>query len=340
MLLFITVTTYAQITTPGQILRLARATYEQGRLHEIPTQLSDDVIGRMQQKQDKVEAYKILCLTYIYLEEPAKADEAMLNILTTDPYFQINEAVDPAEFVALYKTFRTRPIYRIGVKLGGNYTQPNISELTTVTPISDRSKYSPLFGIQFGAALDIPLSIFNSDHFTFHTDLLYQQKRFEASLREDRGNGLINTFTGIESQSVLSLPLTIEYKLLEKKINPYIALGVGTDYLVNSKITATRERPNQTSVPEKSEALERKKINISGIAAAGVKLPLAGGFVVIEARYIHGFTQVSSPETVYANQELALSYGYADSVFKLSSISLTGSYIFNVFKPKKLSRNK
>lgn len=40
-------------------------------------------------------------LTYIYLEEPAKADQSMLNILLTDPYFEINEAMILAEFVAL-----------------------------------------------------------------------------------------------------------------------------------------------------------------------------------------------------------------------------------------------
>src|SRR6187402_851971 len=108
----------AQTTTsPAQTLRLARATFEQGRLHELPRLLEN--LQRFSQSE-KVEAYKLLTQTYIYLEEPEKADEAMLNLLRTDHYFEVSEAVDPAEFVALYKTFRTTPTYRFGAKLGSN----------------------------------------------------------------------------------------------------------------------------------------------------------------------------------------------------------------------------
>src|SRR5690348_11970776 len=96
----------AQLTSCAQTLRLARSTYEQGRLHEVP-ELLERCLENGFSRQEKVEAYKLLCLSYIYLEEPAKADEAMLDLLRTDHYFEINETTDPAEFVALYKTFRT-----------------------------------------------------------------------------------------------------------------------------------------------------------------------------------------------------------------------------------------
>jgi hypothetical protein len=203
--------------TPAQTLRLARATYEQGRLHEIPAQLDDKVITQMT-KSEKVEAYKILCLTYIYLEEPAKADESMLSILRTDPYFQINEAVDPAEFVALYKTFRTTPIYRIGAKLGVNGSRPNVTESATAVELAGDSEYKFLVSFQFGVTADLPIT----KKLTLHGDLIYQQKKFEIDLKVDRGvnetgERLINEFQGLESQNWLSLPITVQYKFLEKK---------------------------------------------------------------------------------------------------------------------------
>lgn len=342
LLLFIVFVSRAQTTTgitPAQTLRLARATYEQGRLHEISQQLNDGVIAKMSQ-QEKVEAYKILCLSYIYLEEPQEADKAMLNILLTDSYFKINEAVDPAEFVALYKTFRTNPIYRIGAKIGGNFTSPNVTERITSVSLASDSEYKQLFGIMLGAALDVPLSVGKNKRFTLHADLLYQQKRFEVTIKEDRGNSKVNVFTGTEAQSILSLPLSLEYRVTNFSFNPYISLGFSTDYLFSSKMTVQRQRPDQTSVPEKNVNLEREKINFNALAAAGVKIPLGSGFVVVEVRYTHGLNNVSSSETAYANQELALDYGYADSVFKLSSVSLAGSYVFNKFNPKKLSRKK
>lgn len=328
--------------TAAQTLRLARATYEQGRLHEIPAQLDDKVITQMT-KSEKVEAYKILCLTYIYLEEPAKADESMLSILRTDPYFQINEAVDPAEFVALYKTFRTTPIYRIGAKLGVNGSRPNVTESATAVELSGDSEYKFLVGFQFGATADLPLT----KKLTLHGDLLYQQKKFEIDLKVDRGvnetgEQLLNEFQGVESQNWLSLPITIEYKFLEKKFNPYIGAGLAIDYLLTSKITSERARENQTSIQEKTYDFkpQREPINISAVASVGVKVRMAGGFFVAETQFIYGLTNVSTKETSFANSQYALEQGYADSVYKLTSMVVTASYIQNIFNPKKLKRKK
>src|SRR3954465_3021621 len=89
-----------------QTLRSARSVYDQGRLQELPD-LLEGCLKNGFSVQEKVQAYKLLTLAYIYLEEAAKADAAMLALLNTDHYFEINLTTDPAEFVALYKTFRT-----------------------------------------------------------------------------------------------------------------------------------------------------------------------------------------------------------------------------------------
>ena len=341
----------AQNVAPScaQTLRLARATYEQGRLQEIEFQLenclksSDDGGFSKEEKQLRVEALKILCLSYIYLEEAEKADEAMLNILKTNPYFQINEAVDPAEFVALYKTFRTWPIYRIGAKLGVNTTQPNVSKTVTAVDIASGSEYKYLVAFQFGASADLPL-YFISKKLTLHGDLTFQQKRFDLTLNVNRGvdkdgNSLSNTFKGIESQTWISFPVTFQYEIpLFKKMLPYVALGASIDYLIASDISGTRTRDNQASIEEKSFSLTREKLNINAVGAAGVKVPLTGGFLTFELMYFYGLKNITTPESAYANTKLALDYGYADSIFKINSLAITGSYIFNVFNPKKLRR--
>ena len=53
----------------AQTLRNARATYDQGRLHELPDLLAG-CIGNGFTQQEKVEAYKLLTLAYIYLAVP------------------------------------------------------------------------------------------------------------------------------------------------------------------------------------------------------------------------------------------------------------------------------
>ncbi|MBL7841383.1 MAG: PorT family protein [Cyclobacteriaceae bacterium] len=337
--------------TPAQTLRLARATYEQGRLHEIPTQLSPQVISSMTSKQDKVEAYKILCLSYIYLEEPEKADEAMLNILRTDPYFEINEAVDPAEFVALYHTFRTLPIFRIGGKLGVDASRPNVKENATAGDLAGESKYKPMIGINFGVFGDVPLS----ERLNLHGEILYSQKRFGLNqvftrFNEDGSSdaNFQNETDAIESQTWLSVPLAVQYKPLKskskfnEKFNPYVSGGVAIDYLLSAKITGEQVRDQQSSVQEKSFDFKpsRNSMNISLMAAIGIKLRVGGGYIVSEIRYLHGLTKISSKESAYKNQEITWELNYADPVFKVSSLGISAGYIQNIFNPKKLKRRK
>jgi len=83
----------------------------------------------------------------LYLpEEPEKADESMLSLLRTDPYFKPNPDVDPAEFIGLYNTFRTRPVYRLGVKFSINASQPNVSDYNPISPGTGKYSYKVSFG--------------------------------------------------------------------------------------------------------------------------------------------------------------------------------------------------
>jgi len=335
---FIACKGFAQTSSCAQTLRLAQSIYDQGRLHEL-----EDIINKQLDKGDCVKAdqvslQKLLTLAYIYLEEPEKADASMLKLLETDHYFATNPAVDPAEFVALYNTFRTKPIYRIGAKLGVNASRANVANSVTSVELAPDSEYKYSFAILFGGAVDVPLN----DKMTLHGELLYWQKKFEIDQKVDRGvssdgTPLANSLLGFETQNWLSLPISFEYKFLDKAYNPYVAGGVAVDYLLSSKLRSQRLRDGVTSVQEATYDVksQRNPINISALLAAGVKLKIGGGFFVAEVRYLHGLTNVNSSETVYDNQDLVWNQGLPDSIFKISSLAITGSYVINVFKPKK-----
>ncbi len=350
LLVFISAKSFSQTATCAQTLRLARATYEQGRLHEIESQLSGCLKNGFtkEEKQLKVEGYKLLCLSYIYLEESVKADEAMLNLKRTDPYFVPNPQVDPAEFVALFNTFRKNPIYRIGVKLGGNFSRPNVIESVSAVELGAGSGFKPLFGLQLGAAADLP--IFNK--ITLHGELLYLQHRYEiaekvrAGTDIETGETLTNEFTGIETQSWVSLPISIEYTYLNpnsklhKKFNPFVAAGFSIDYLLGAKISGERQREGEASIPESSINVEREKINLSVMASTGIKIKIASGLFVADVRYLYGISKVSSSETAFKNQKLLWEYGYADPVFKMGAFAVNVSYVQDIFKPKKLKKKR
>lgn len=340
---------FAQAPSCAQSLRLAQSVYDQGRLHELED-LITKAIGSQSApcgQAEQVSLLKLLTLTYIYLEEPEKADATMLKLLQTDNYFKINPEVDPAEFVALYKTFRTHEIYRIGAVLGVNASQPNV--VNTITAVNDASsKYKYAIGLQFGAAVDVPLRIGKTKNYklTLHGELLYTQHKFELEQKVSRGLNadnveLFQTLQGVESQNWLTLPISAQYTYLQsEKLNPYVAGGFSVGYLIgNGTFQSERFRDEAAALPETSFDLTREKINLSALIATGIKAKAGGGYVVLEVRYSHGLSRISSSETAFENQQASWGQYYADPVFKLSSLAIQGSYIINMFNPKKL-RNR
>jgi hypothetical protein len=350
---YLRVSAQNQGPTCAQTLRLARATYEQGRLQEIEFQLqnclksSEEGGFSKDEKQLRVEAYKILCLSYIYLEEAEKADDAMMNILKTDPYFQINDKVDPAEFVALYKTFRYWPIFRVGVSLGGNFSQPNVSEV--VATDGGSASYKNLFGLQLGFVGDYPLR-FLSKQLTLHGEILYTAHNFELTTSLPQGDGDKNSTLATESQSWLSVPITIQYSIFKqneyegqsKKINPFVSLGVSTDLRFGASIEAERTRGGQSPVEPKNYDVkdQRNAINLSAIAGIGAKTKIAGGLLSLEFRYQYGLTDVTSIESGYETTDIYLTHGVPQTIYTLNALSIAVNYAHNIFKPKKLTKRK
>lgn len=326
---------FAQLTSCAQTLRLARSTYEQGRLHEIPALLEKCLASGFSQ-QEKVEAYRLLCLSYIYLEEPQKADEAMLNLLRTDHYFKINPSTDPAEFIALYKTFRTTPIYRFGGKLGVNASQPNV--VTSVEANDGESKYGYELGVQLHVVAEVPLG----NNFVLNPELGLVQRNFKYTNTVTFPDTTFST-EATEKQTWISLPVSIQYHFPNVKLSPYIALGVEADYLLNANLTGSRTRKGYQFIDEREFELKqhRENLNISAIASAGARFALGGGFVITEVRWVYGLTEVNSASTAFGvDTSLPFEYGYADSIFKVNSLSVTAGYVYNIFNPKKLTKRK
>jgi hypothetical protein len=334
---------YGQQTSCAQNLRLARATYEQGRLHEVPTYVQSCIQNGS--RQEKVEAYKLLCLTYIYLEEPEKADQAMLSILQTDHYYTVDPVSDPAEFVALYKTFRTDPIYRFGAKLGANATQPNV---ISYVPANDgKSEYSSGYGFQGGLALEVPLK----KNIVFAPEVNFVLKNFKYSntvsyLDEDvpadqEPQSREFKTTGTERHAWVSVPLLVQYRISKSKFHPYISAGVSTDLLISAKNTFLRTKQNASSLEEQTIDLKdsRNKINVSAVGAVGGKLRVTGGFAIAEVRYSYGITKVNGNEDIYTVFDKTFpTGGYVDGIFRLNSLSVSVGYVYNIFNPKKIRK--
>lgn len=325
----------AQTGSCSQTLRLARSIYESGRLHELPALLEPCLRSGFEQ-QDRIDAYRLLTLAYIYLEEPELADETMLKLLQTENEYRVNEDVDPAELVALYNTFRTTPIYRIGVKAGSNTTQPFVK---SATPIADGTQeYSYKFGFQGGVSAEIPVN----KKFVLNPGIFFQIKSFGYTDLILKDN--IQTESP-ETHNWISVPLLVQYQLDEGKnlYNPgkpnfYLSAGVETGYLFRAEITPTTLQNEASPVPPTTYRIEQQlnRLNISAVVAAGVKFKIGKGYLVSEAAFSWGFVEIASPENTYTNQAALFGNKYIPGNYSLNTVSLSVGYLLNIYKPKKL----
>ncbi|MFW5761879.1 MAG: hypothetical protein ACOCXH_12960, partial [Cyclobacteriaceae bacterium] len=111
----------------SEVLGQAEDEYEIGHLYAIPGILND-CLNRGFSKEEKIRAYRLLTLTYLFIDEPEKADQSYLNLLRLSPEFQPNEFTDPIELFYLHDNFITTPYFSVYLlKIGTNRSQPQIT---------------------------------------------------------------------------------------------------------------------------------------------------------------------------------------------------------------------
>jgi hypothetical protein len=342
---------FAQTTSCSQTLRLARSTYDQGRLHELP-KLLENCLRNGFTKEDKVTAYRLLTLSYIYLEEPEQADESMRLLLETDNYFAPNEAVDPAEFVALYKTFRTAPIYGLGVKFGPNVTFPSVMDNYYVgNTAAGTGKYKQKIGFQFGVLFEKEFFVNSKSSFlkkiTFSPEILYTTRSFtytgegvflnDSILFDATKPASVASMINLYKQTWIDLNLILQYKIKNHKFNPYVGIGPGFSYLLaaSNQQTFRPEAGNTVSGPNVDVKSSFNKVAYSVIGLAGAKLRVGSFFITGEIRFQYGLSNVINPKK-RTNAENVFDYASQLNDFKQSNAAINFGIMYPLFKPKKL----
>jgi len=339
----------------AQTLRLAVSSYDQGRLHELPGLLKkclDDPNGFS--TADKVTAYRLLTLSFIYLEEPEQADSTMILLLQTDHFYEPNQAVDPAEFIGLYKTFRTKPVFSWGIKLGANLTQPNI---TSNYYIGGNAKgigqTTGKIGIQAGGVFE--KALFQGwkkskwQNFTLAPEILYVTRSIDYTntpfLNYSSGNDP-TTQTDLkapESQVWFELNVMLQYKLKPKsKFDPFVEIGPGIGLLSSSSIAANTTRGttgNVVSGTNVDVTNSYKKLVYSVIAGVGGRYRVGPLYITAELRYQYGLINIVNEATRY-NSELALDYAGVMNDYTINNIGALIGASIPVFRPQKLVKKK
>lgn len=328
--------TYGQKNCP-QTLKKAQDTYEEGRISEVPDLLDECLKSKDGfTKAEKIDAYKLLTLTWLYFNEKTKAEESMHHFLVLNPEYEINEAIDPTEFINLYNSFRTTPVLIYGIKLGFNGQDINVIRNFSVDNSSiSRGKYKSPIGLQIGLTFEIPLK----KRLSLLTELNLTKKTYQYN-DEILGFAKVQF---IEKQTLLELPLMLHFNFNknQKKFRPYINAGGTFSYLVGDRAEVTRKDDRdgtQLDVPgpEIKIASLRHRLMYNASIGAGFKLKnvISNGYIIVDLRYNIGLRNIVKPENRGTNEDLVYNYLYLDNDFRMNSFVFSIGYALPKYKPK------
>lgn len=209
-------------------LQEAKSDYNSGNLYAIPGKLTDCLEDGFS-KDEKVEAYKLLTLTYLNINQNEKAKESLIKLLNIKTDFRALPNIDPPELYSLYRKIDTDPKYFIGIMFGGNYNTIQIIEPFTKGSVRDGNivNYSGLGSIEAGAQFIKPLL----NNFWVKAELLFQNQRYdyneEVLIYADSIN---NKYSYQSTNNGLNLNISARSVINNYYWKPFVDYGISGRY--------------------------------------------------------------------------------------------------------------
>ncbi|MBA7579894.1 hypothetical protein ES708_21775 [subsurface metagenome] len=320
-------------------LQEAEKLYTQGLIEDIP-QLLEPCIKRGLSKEDKLQAFKLIILSYLFDDNQQEAEREILNYIKQYPEYEITPA-DQIEFVYLFESYNPVPVYSFGGSLGLNTSLISLLEPFDTENLDDYTgDYTPSgMGLQGGLFADRYLH----KNWRFSVELFYSQNKFKY-------NDELNDFasiTYIETHTAIQLPLTVTYSFqTEKKWNPYLRAGFGTSLLLDAKSTITRDYVETGSLQFteiKGSDIDiknnRESLHYWTILGGGVKYKIPHSYLFFDVRFNYGLNNCIKTQNRFDEneQELIFKYFFSHDDFKLNNLSFSLGWAYTFYKPQKRS---
>jgi len=263
--------------------------------------------------------------------------------LRKDHDFQINPAVDPAEFVGLYNTFRSKAMFSVGLMGGPNATFPTVTSNYAVTGSSaGQGKYTPKVNIQIGLVFEkqlfgrftaAPEISYSTRTFTYANTMLLQWDSTQSSPSAD--------ILSEVKQSWLDLNLLMQYKLGKGPLNSYVSFGPNVGMLLKATNTVETAFTGDNVISGSPVDITENynKLGFSLIGTAGIKYKFGAIYITANVRYQYGLSKIVN-EDKKSNPETIFDYALGPNVYKQQNAAALIGFIYPIFVPKKLTLKK
>ncbi len=318
------------------VLREAEKLYNQGLIEEIPNMLSD-CINKGFSKEQRLEAYKLIVLSYLFDDQGEKADSSMRFFLNRYPEYEI-QPTDPLEFRYLFNSYKTYPLVNLGVNFGVNISNMLVSQnLSGLNQTAGTTEYFTTPGISFG----ISTVWYLSPRLNLGFDVNYNQVEYTTFdsigfLSKNR------TIEFIERQSFIASPVTLMYKFNPwGRFVPILRMGGSVSYLLSSEGSVyvrytDNSFNNDQSITDTDLLALRNKLLYHANAGVGLRYNIKKGFLFFDARYNFNLNTQLNEESLYDYNNLLFETGFLSDDFRLNNLAISVGYVYSFYVTKKI----
>lgn len=319
--------------TCAEKLQSAKSLFDRGQVEQIP-ELINDCLKNGFNREESLEAYKLLIQVQLFNEKLGQADSAMLSFLRANPEYQVSPT-DHSGFVSLFNNFYSKIIIQTSLHLG--LSQPFIFmiERGPLMGIPGDKNYKSNAANFFGA---IEGKYRVSNRLELNAEIGYSQLSFSTT--EKLSSGITFSETNIrEVQRRIEVPLTATYEIFRfGKFTPYARFGFGPAFNISSYAVGDNKPTDRNNlIPRSGENmkdLSRRLMDVFVQAGSGLKFKTRGGFMFAEIRSNFGiFDQSEFSGYNSENDDWRFFYLSGDDRFRLNTLNFNTGYTFIFYKP-------
>ena len=321
----------------GESLTIARNELDAGHVERIPDILFD-CLNKFAPEQ-KIEAYRILTITYLYLDDPIGAENSFMALLHEDPEFRVSDT-DPIELEYLSKQYITTPIISFSARAGANLSTTTVLNSNRVDRDSNTPpRYNPGVGFIAQGAFDL--------HFNkkvgLNAAIEFSSRNYKKVGEIFPGNAEQQNLEQIRTNMHISLPVALSFTYPGVLNSPYIYAGYSPSYTFYSDAKNKRDPAGLGATvagPNVDKSHSTARFSHSLIFGIGLKRRIKYRYVLIDLRYRLGMTNMNSQENHFdfSNADVKddmFRYLNPDDDYRWNGIELTVGYVWPQYKPRK-----
>jgi Outer membrane protein beta-barrel domain len=346
---------YAQKSDCIQLLNQAENEFNAGHFYGLSSLLQDCLESNGFTNEQKVRVYMLLTQSYLLTDDPIAAENSFLSLLKADPEYVADEKKDPVDVYYLSKKFTTTPrfiptLFKLGTNTSFIKTIHRIN--TNSTPDSTREKHNLKLGFQIGTGIDWNVN----DNFSIGTELGFAQRSFETTVSGIFGD---DDQVATENQYWFDVPVYVKYADHLGPVRPFGYVGFSLNFLISdkAKLEYNNRTPaitpgessdeNRTQGPDVDLMYKRNFFNRSIVFGGGIRYKLGKDFIMIDARYIAGLSNITNEKRNFYNDEndqgldmasTSVKYSFIGDYFRVNNLSLSVGYVKPLYDPRKIKK--